>query len=75
MAIKITRGRVGTINASSLYEDDIDKEYDFNSAWDLLLSLGVSEETLEIVTSINGANVESLNDIAYAKFGEYLDQL
>ena len=37
--------------------------------WDKLLDMGVSEETLQIVTSINGYNKETLLDVLYAKFG------
>lgn len=40
-------------------------EYYYN----LLLEMGVSEETLQLITSINGYNMETLRDILYAKFG------
>lgn len=46
-----------------------------NEAWDLLESLGVSEETLSVITNINGYSLDTLDDVAYAVFGEYLDQL
>lgn len=37
--------------------------------WDMLGDLGVSEQTLQIVTSINGCNVKTLADILYAHTG------
>lgn len=37
--------------------------------WDTLLNMGVSEETLQIVTSINGYNEETMEDVLYAAFG------
>jgi hypothetical protein len=40
-----------------------------NGYWDRLLKMGVSEETLRIVTDINGYNEEALKDILYAAFG------
>ncbi len=44
--------------------------------WDYLLELGVNEDVLKTVTNINGYNIESLNDIIYAKFGYHdLEQL
>lgn len=47
-----------------------------NEMWDTLLELGVSEETLEVVTYINGYNEEAMSDILYAKYGyRSFDQL
>lgn len=37
--------------------------------WDILLDMGVSEETLKVVTDINGYSYETLCDILYAVFG------
>jgi len=37
--------------------------------WDVLLDLGTSEETLQVVTSINGYNEKSLTDILYVQYG------
>lgn len=38
--------------------------------WEWLLEdVGVSEETLQVVTTINGYSVETLNDILYAVTG------
>lgn len=37
--------------------------------WDALLNLGVSEETLQIVTAINGYSEDTMEDILYAAFG------
>ena len=38
-------------------------------AWDKLIDLGVSEDTLITVTNINGYSLESLEDILYSEFG------
>ena len=40
-----------------------------NEMWDKLLEIGVSEETLQIVTNINGYSEETMLDILYAAFG------
>lgn len=40
-----------------------------NEMWDALLNLGVSEQTLQIVTDINGYNEQSMLDILYAATG------
>lgn len=37
--------------------------------WDILVDMGISEETLDIITSINGYNLQTLEDVLYAKFG------
>ena len=38
--------------------------------WDYIVESGIaSEETLRVVTSINGYNEETLNDIIYATTG------
>lgn len=42
---------------------------DLDEMWDRLLELGVSEQTLQIVTSINGYNRETMTDILYAHTG------
>ena len=44
--------------------------------WDELLELGVSEQTLQIVTNINGYSAETLEDVLYAHTGyRSFDQL
>lgn len=44
--------------------------------WNMLIDMGVSEETLQIVTDINGYNQQTMEDILYAKFGyRSFDQL
>lgn len=44
--------------------------------WDKLIELGVSQDTLQIITSINGYNIKTLNDVLYAKFGyRSIDQI
>ncbi len=41
-----------------------------NEAWDYLISNGiVSEETLQVITNINGYSEETLNDVLYAVTG------
>lgn len=40
-----------------------------DSMWDTLLDMGVSEETLQTVTDINGYNEKSMTDILYSRFG------
>lgn len=47
-----------------------------NEAWDRLLELGVSEQTLQIITSINGYRMDVLTDVLYAFSGyRSFDQL
>lgn len=48
---------------------------DFDEAWETLLDSGVSEETLRVVTDINGNSKDVLNDIARAVFGVDVDDL
>ena len=41
-----------------------------NELWNKILERGiVSEETLQIVTDINGYSIETLNDVIYAATG------
>lgn len=40
-----------------------------DSMWDTLLELGVSEQTLQVVTDINGYNEQSMKDILYSVTG------
>jgi hypothetical protein len=46
--------------------------------WDKLIEEGVSEQTLQVVTSINGYSTETLLDVLYAVTGyrnfEQLDE-
>ena len=37
--------------------------------WDTLLEMGVSEQTLQVVTNINGYNEQSMKDILYVVTG------
>ena len=49
---------------------------ELNEMWDSLLEEGVSEETIQVVTSINGYNREAMEDILYATTGyRSFDQL
>lgn len=42
---------------------------DISDMWDKLLSLGVSEQTLQIITSVNGYRTDTLTDVLYAHTG------
>lgn len=42
---------------------------DKDQLWDILIKHGGSEQTLQIVTSINGYSVETMEDILYAHSG------
>lgn len=49
---------------------------DKNEMWDKLEELGVSEETIRVVTDINGYSEETMLDILYAVTGyRNFDQL
>lgn len=41
-----------------------------NEMWEKLLELGVCEQTLQVVTDINGYSEETMEDILYAVTGE-----
>jgi hypothetical protein len=44
--------------------------------WDKLAELGVSEQTLQVVTNINGYNETTMTDVLYAHTGyRSFDQL
>ena len=45
------------------------KKFTIESAWNLLIEMGVTEETLQTVTDINGYNMEAMTDILYSRFG------
>ena len=41
-----------------------------NEVWDLLIEYGIAtQEELELVTCINGYNIDTLNDVIYARTG------
>ena len=40
-----------------------------NEMWDTLLKIGVSEQTLQVVTDINGYNEETMRNILYSVSG------
>ena len=47
-----------------------------DAMWDKLMELGVSEQTLQVVTSINGYSEETMEDVLYAVTGyQDFDQL
>lgn len=45
------------------------KRLTVNEMWDRLEEMGVNEQTLRIVTDINGYNEETLLDVLYALSG------
>lgn len=40
-----------------------------DDAWDKLISLGVSDQTLGIITAINGYSMSTMEDVLYAHTG------
>jgi hypothetical protein len=48
-----------------------------NELWDQIIEEGIAtEEELQLITDINGYNVETLNDVIYARTGYHsMDQL
>ena len=40
-----------------------------DDAWDKLISLGVSDQTLGIITAINGYSMQTMEDVLYAHTG------
>lgn len=40
-----------------------------DQAWDALIEIGISEQTLRVVTNINGYTLESMKDILFSEFG------
>lgn len=40
-----------------------------NEMWDKLMELGVSEQTLSIITDINGYNEQTMRDVLYTHTG------
>lgn len=48
-----------------------------NEVWDLLIEYGVAtQEELELVTCINGYNMDTMNSVIYARTGyQNIDQL
>ena len=46
----------------------MDKKVD--EVWDLLIEYGVAtQEELDLITCINGYNIDTLNDVIYARTG------
>lgn len=67
--------RVGNMKTYVKSSYNLDPTGEISEAWEILENAGISEETLNIVTSINGYSVEALNAIARAAFGVDLDDL
>ena len=43
-------------------------DIDIQSTWDYLVEAGIAtEQELDLITDINGYNMESLNDVIYAR--------
>lgn len=40
-----------------------------DDAWDKLINLGVSDQTLGIITAINGYSMSTMEDVLYAHTG------
>ena len=41
-----------------------------NEVWDLLIEYGIAtQEELELITCINGYNIDTLNDVIYVRTG------
>ena len=54
------------------HQNDMDK----NKAWDALLEQGVSEDTLQVVTAINGWSMDTMEAVLFAVTGyRSFDQL
>ena len=51
-----------------IYELD-GENMDIEEMWNILLDMGVCEQTLVYVTNINGYSIETLQDILYVKSG------
>lgn len=46
------------------------EDLELDTIWDLYLTLNIcSEETLQVVTNINGYNLDTMKDILYATVG------
>ena len=42
----------------------------FDNIWDSIINYGIAtDDELQLVTSINGYNIESLNDVIYVRTG------
>lgn len=50
---------------------------EIESVWEILVDMGIAtDEELQLVTSINGYNLDTLNDIIYARTGYHdMEQL
>tara|TARA_Y100001963_G_C6494542_1_gene314996 strand:+ start:100 stop:270 length:171 start_codon:yes stop_codon:yes gene_type:complete len=49
---------------------------DKNKAWDALIEQGVSEETLKVITAINGWSIDTMEAVLFAVTGyRSFDQL
>lgn len=46
------------------------RKMELETLWDMIIAYGIaSEETLQVVTDINGYNEETLNDVIYSLTG------
>jgi hypothetical protein len=44
------------------------KRYEVNEVWDFIIDVNIaSEETLKVITNINGYNIDTLNDVIYSE--------
>jgi len=51
------------------YADRWEQAMTIQAMWNVLLEMGVEEQTLNIITDINGYNEETLQDVLYAYAG------
>lgn len=58
-----------TADAMELLEE-VEQSDPVGDAWDELEESGISEQTLRVVTNINGYTLEALRDVLYSEFGE-----
>lgn len=47
----------------------MEKDMTVDDMWDALIDMGVSEQTLQIVTNISGYSRQTMLDVLYAGFG------
>jgi hypothetical protein len=71
--------RCGAVTAEAeaeAEEEEAQPIIDWESAWDYLIEAGVSEESLILITSINGTSLETMESVLYSRFGyRSFDQL
>lgn len=70
----VSKSTKQTVKASRAIKASSDMSVD--EMWDYLLEIGVSEQTLQVVTDINGYSEQTMCDILYSVSGyRYFDQI